>query len=339
MDQSRHPGGVQQMATPPLAVAGQLLVGLRLALCLVALGTAVATLAGWLSWWWWPGELASHFRVQYFWIGLVCVLALAAGRHWRDAALAAIPVILNLAVILPLYWPTSALPSDSPSLRVASINVYSGNRRHADVLKFIGDCHPDVVVLLEVTTHWQDLFDGLKADYPFQEIELRGNNFGIGLVSRVPLESATVRETGAAGLPSIVARLRWNGAPVTIIGTHPLPPGRSDMWRLRNDQFAALAQHFRTLNEAVVLIGDLNSTSWSAHFGTLLDGTRLRDSRAGYGVQNSWPAWSIFPRISIDHCLVSPEIVVRKRFIGPDVGSDHFPLVLDLAIDTRASDE
>ena len=66
----------------------------------------MATLAGWLSWWWLPCELASHFRVQYLWIALVCTLALAAGRHWRDAALAAVPVVLNLSVILPLYWPT-----------------------------------------------------------------------------------------------------------------------------------------------------------------------------------------------------------------------------------------
>ena len=38
----------------------------------------IATVAGWLSWWWLPCELASHFRVQYLWIAFVCALALAA---------------------------------------------------------------------------------------------------------------------------------------------------------------------------------------------------------------------------------------------------------------------
>jgi len=37
-------------------------------------------------------------------------------------------------------------------------------------------------------------------------------------------------------------------------------------------------------------------------------------------------------RVAIDHCLVSPEIAIRDRHIGPDVGSDHFPVVLDFAL-------
>ena len=180
--------------------------------------------------------------------------------------------------------------TDSPSLRVASINVYSGNRRHADVLKFIAASRPDVVLLLEVTSDWRDLFDALATDYPFQKTALREDNFGIGLVSRLPWESVTVREIGSAEVPSIVAHLRWQGEPLTIIGTHPLPPGGNEMWRLRNEQFAALAELCRSQTDAVVVIGDLNATSWSAHFDTLLDGTRLRDSRAGFGVQASWPA-------------------------------------------------
>jgi endonuclease/exonuclease/phosphatase (EEP) superfamily protein YafD len=324
------------MATPPLAIAVQVFFGARIALDLVAAATAVATLAGWTSRWWLPGELASHFRVQYFWTALACTLALCAARHWRDAALAAVPVMLNLSVILPLYWPRSTPATESPLLRVESINVYSGNRRHADVIEFIGATRPDVVLLLEVTSDWRDVFDALAVDYPFQETALREDNFGIGLVSRLPLESVEVRAIGSARIQSIVARLRWKGAPLTIVGTHPLPPAGAENWRLRNDQFAAVATLCRTLTGAVVVIGDLNATSWSAHFGTLLDGTRLRDSRAGFGVQASWPQWSPLPRIPIDHCLVSPEIVVRQRFIGADVGSDHYPLVVDLAVDASA---
>lgn len=322
----------EKMANLPPTAATQLLRGVWVALSLVAAGTTAATLAGWLSWWWLPGELASHFRVQYFWIASACTLALAATRHWRTAALAAVPAVLNLLVIAPLYWPSAASQAAGPSLRVESINVYSGNRRPAEVLKFIAATKPDVVLLMEVTSDWRDLFEALAADYPFQETDLRDDNFGIGLVSRLPLESVAMQKFGSARLPSIVAHLRWEGKPLTIVGTHPLPPAGKRNWPLRNDQFAALARFCRDQKDAVIVIGDLNSTSWSAHFGTLLDGTRLRDSRAGFGVQASWPQRSALPRIPIDHCLVSPEIVVRNRFIGPDVGSDHFPLVVDLAL-------
>jgi len=36
--------------------------------------------------------------------------------------------------------------------------------------------------------------------------------------------------------------------------------------------------------------------------------------------------------IPIDHCLVSPEIIVTKRSVGPSVGSDHYPVIIDFSI-------
>jgi len=324
-------------ADPTRMTLRQLAFGVRIALDFVAASVALATLLGWSSEQWLPGELASHFRLQYLWIALAAAIGLVAIGFRRDAALAALPAFLNFAVILPFYMPTGASPSAAPSLRVASINVYSLNRRHAEVLQFVRDNRPDLVLLLEVTTAWRDLLDALAADYPFQHLELRGSNFGMALFSRLPWKSVATREFGSGGLPSIVARLEWQDEPLVLVGTHPMPPGGSSMWRLRNEQFAQIAAFCRTETDPLVVIGDLNSTSWSAWFDTLLDGTRLRDSRAGFGLQTTWPCWTWQLGITIDHCLVSPEVAVRKRWIGPHVGSDHFPLLLDLAVDPRAA--
>ncbi len=188
---------------------------------------------------------------------------------------------------------------------------------------------------MEVTDGWHDVIDALKDDYPYSKAVPRPDNFGIALMSRIPLDEVQVREFGDAGLPSIVARLEWSGERLTLIGTHPLNPGTIGSWRLRNDQFQALADFCRATTGPLILAGDFNSTSWSAHFDTLLDGTRLRDTRAGFGVQVSWPAWSALLRIPIDHCLVSPELAVRDRFIGPHIGSDHYPVVVDLVLDPK----
>jgi endonuclease/exonuclease/phosphatase (EEP) superfamily protein YafD len=313
--------------------------GLRLVLYLGLAAVTAATLLTRLSWSWLPAELASHFRVQYFWTCLLAALVIAATGRRRIAALALIPAALNLAVILPLYWPSDAnSPGSGAELRLASINVYSGNRRHDSVLAFIRETKPDVVLLMEMTDAWRDLLADLAADYPHQQSALRGDNFGIALVSRLPLEDPRVLELGDAEIPTIVTRLEWEGEKLLLIGTHPLPPGSRGYWQLRNEQFAALAKLCAEETGPVVVLGDLNSTSWSAHFFTLLDGTRLRDSRQGFGVQPSWPAWSPLVRIPIDHCLVSPEIAVRGRFIGRDVGSDHYPVVVDVAINSSAAD-
>ena len=56
--------------------------------------------------------------------------------------------------------------------------------------------------------------------------------------------------------------------------------------------------------------------------------TGLCDTRASY--QGSYPTSSALVRIPIDHVLVSCDVGVHDREIGPDVGSDHLPVVVDL---------
>ena len=82
----------------------------------------------------------------------------------------------------------------------------------------------------------------------------------------------------------------------------------------------------------MVLLGDLNCTVWSPYFGRLVRDSGLKDSSRGWGVQPSWPAGNWLLRIPIDHCLHSPEVRVVRRGIGPDVGSDHFPVIVEMQL-------
>jgi endonuclease/exonuclease/phosphatase (EEP) superfamily protein YafD len=38
-------------------------------------------------------------------------------------------------------------------------------------------------------------------------------------------------------------------------------------------------------------------------------------------------------RIPIDHCLFSPGIRILSKEVGPRVGSDHFPVIVDFLIE------
>src|SRR5262249_38286126 len=75
---------------------------------------------------------------------------------------------------------------------------------------------------------------------------------------------------------------------------------------------------------------DLNTTAGSPHFAEFLRVSGLRDSRFGFGPQPSWPTWSPL-RLTIDHAFLSADLAVAGRRPGPDIGSDHYPLILDLA--------
>ncbi len=81
-----------------------------------------------------------------------------------------------------------------------------------------------------------------------------------------------------------------------------------------------------------MVLGDFNTTPWNYYFQKFLKESGLRDSSQGFGPQPTWPNFSRLLSIPIDHCLHSAEIVIVGRQIGPDVGSDHYPVIVDYAL-------
>ena len=66
----------------------------------------------------------------------------------------------------------------------------------------------------------------------------------------------------------------------------------------------------------------------------LMRQTGLDNARKGFGLLPTWPAFMPWPflRIPIDHCLVSPDIRVIRMRTGRTIGSDHLPIIVDMAI-------
>jgi len=76
-----------------------------------------------------------------------------------------------------------------------------------------------------------------------------------------------------------------------------------------------------------MLAGDFNTTPWAPGYRELL----AADLRDGERALASWPAFLPFPVIPIDHVLVSKELRVLSKRRGPPLGSDHYPIVVELA--------
>jgi endonuclease/exonuclease/phosphatase (EEP) superfamily protein YafD len=83
-----------------------------------------------------------------------------------------------------------------------------------------------------------------------------------------------------------------------------------------------------------VVAGDLNATSGHRAFRDLL-GVGLRDAHVERGRwwAGTWPRdrWWFPPVARLDHVLVSPELAVLDVREGTGRGSDHRPVVADLA--------
>lgn len=304
-------------------------LGLLSAAGTVATAFSILAFAGQL---YWLLDLAAHFRVQSaIGLGLITLL-LAVGREWRSAAFAGCGATLNLAVLLPYFFSSASLPvSDAPKIRLALINVNTANRRFDLVRDFIRTSKADVVAVQEVNGEWMSELAGLRSIYPHVAAQSREDNFGIALFSRRPFAREEILHLGKVRVPSVLGELDVGGRKLQLLTTHPVPPRTRAGTRLRDDQLAAVAEVLKNLRGTRVLLGDLNASPWSAEFRKLVRETGLHDSARGMGLQLTWPSQPWFLRVPIDHCLISPDLRVVARQVGSDVGSDHFPIIVELA--------
>ncbi|MGQ0636058.1 MAG: endonuclease/exonuclease/phosphatase family protein [Planctomycetaceae bacterium] len=248
--------------------------------------------------------------------------------------------IINLYTIVPLYFgrpaidtPAETVARSSP-LRALQLNVNTRAGNAQKVGQLIARLDPDLIVLEEVSSRWLQALATALEGYPYSIARPRDDNFGIAVFSRLPLANSEIRHLGEADVPTVIVEVEAPERPFTLIATHPLPPGGAEYSRLRNDQLARLPAVVREAKSPVLLVGDLNATPWCSCFRRLLRETALVDSSQGRGVMPTWPTHIPVLLIPIDHCLHSPEIRVLEKSTGPDVDSDHYPLIIEFVLTT-----
>ena len=189
-----------------------------------------------------------------------------------------------------------------------------------------------MLALEEINDRWLSALSDVLGSFPFRKILTRGDNFGIGLFSHTPFQNPVIEYFGRARVPTIVSKVYIEQHPITILFTHPLPPGSPTGFHLRNQQLEEIASSRKTFGDSLIVIGDLNTTSWSYYYKRFVSRMNLHDSRKGFGIQPSWPTMLPIMLIPLDHCLVSDDIIILDRKIGPNLGSDHYPVYIELGL-------
>ena len=248
--------------------------------------------------------------------------------------------ILNAVVIFPLFVAESGPEHDAtrPTFRAVLINVNTRSGDPGRVAAFIGKAAPDVLILEEVDGRWLSELDTALAPFPYGVERPRDDNFGIAVYSTFPLSGEEILFIGQDEVPSIVVDAETPYGWCTILATHPVPPAGRKQSAMRNEHLKRLAELVKKQTHPLLVMGDLNTTPWSVHFRRLMVNPRLHDSARGHGLCPTWPTYNPLLMIPLDHCLHSGEITIVTRTVGPRVGSDHFPLTVDIALapDTTA---
>ncbi len=304
------------------------LSGLIAAFCIIcASGAFLGTLPG-LPF---PFTLFSHFKHFYGPFLLLFGLVLYALKKPKHAAFCAVLGIWNLGIIGLDIMGSKPKAAEGPRLKLVLANVFTGSRQHESLEDWLLTQNADIILLLEVNEEWWESLERIRPRYPYGRRALRSDNFGIALLSRLPLKEASLISLGQESIPSISAELQFNSKPLSIIAIHPPPPVTRRYVNSRDIQFkqtAHLAQN-KMENGEVILIGDLNVTPWSTPFKRLLRNSGLIDSRKGFGLQATWP--QVLPLfLPLDHVFLSPGLATIERILSDSHDSDHRPITITI---------
>lgn len=295
--------------------------------------TCLATILGYLGGFYWIFDLFTHFRLQYAVILLIMFFAFLFFKKKSLAVIAIVFLIPNIYEVGSVFFGGNKNEDLQQYLKISSINLLSTNGDEQAVLSFIQSKDPDILVLQEFNERWEKALAKVMEQYPYQKVLIRTDNYGVAMLSKVEVQNMTELNLSPTAVPSLLATVSFDGQTIKILATHPATPIGQQGFEHRNDHFASIVAMKDILNESLIIIGDLNSSSYSVHFKKLIDGLNLVDSRKGFGILATWPTWFSPMKVTLDHCLISPDIFVKTREVGEPVGSDHLPIYLEVGLE------
>jgi endonuclease/exonuclease/phosphatase (EEP) superfamily protein YafD len=313
----------------------------QLVLVAALLVGAVVSLAGVLAPVYPAADLPNHFRPYALAATgalLLCALAMHTPRMaWASAALAGLNAIL---LTLPLLW--SAEPAERPAAGQAlaaaghrDLKVVTFNIRYDDVrpiARFLLQEDADIVLLQEIgASEANALRPLLQTRYPHSHTCVPPHRCDAALFAKRPW-IAVGQERWTSNTPEMVWA-QFNDPQLGrfwVAGVHLGLPFRSEMQTRHVDELIARRG---ALAGPAIFAGDFNMTPWSYRMQRLLATAGLRHHAM---FLRSWPTDRQYrlplPAFLIDHVITTPDIRTVSVSTGPNLGSDHLPVIAVLRL-------
>jgi endonuclease/exonuclease/phosphatase (EEP) superfamily protein YafD len=253
-------------------------------------------------------------------------------------------LVLNALYLFYQIWPYTFLAkkqmkkssgADSKrQFRLLIANVYQDNGDIGLCVQSIKHYSPDVALLVETDERWlAKLDESLGSQFKYRVAEPLNNTYGMVLYSNFKLINPEIKYLVENDIPSIHAEIEiGSGDYIKLYGLHPKPPVPQETARSteRDAEILLVAKEAVRCKIPVIVAGDLNDVAWSYTTDLFLKVSKLLDPRRGRGFYNTFNAHYWFLRWPLDHvfCSTRFELISLKRL--PSIGSDHFPILIDL---------
>ena len=279
-------------------------------------------------------------RVHYAAFLLMSLPILLLCRYRRLALVTALFLVLDLSLLFPCVRPTTIAHFDA-SVAVIHANLGRQTEPPMALIAYVEERGPDFICLQELTP---ELASELSAVFPGHVVlasEPRTDSRGVALLvkSRLP-DTLRVRSTeivrfvaAVTDRPTIETLLSMDDQPLRLLSFHSKRPSNAETLDIQTAEYRALADWFqRRPDVPAVAVGDFNATPWSRRVRGLLSQASLPHTQTGFSLRPSWPSGSIgLLGIPIDLCVHNSFLQVVEGEVGPNIGSDHYPIYFRLS--------
>ncbi len=278
----------------------------------------------------WLAYLASHFRFQYFVAGIV----LFVGLLWLNPLwswLPIIPVVIN-ALFLQNKNTEAPRKDLKSALKVYSANLFIANFHYDKIAASIEQSHADVAFVYEI---FEDTFQELQKRLPQYTNNFfiqSPKNLGMAVFTKYPNATFDAQYLSNPKAGTLVANVPQHKN-MKIAGFHTDAALTPKKYAGLKAEIAGLAKLAEETKEPLLIVGDFNDTTVSAFFQGLFK-AGLKDTRTRFQRAVSWPLF--LPRflgLCLDHALIKNGAHVVNREFGTRTGSDHLPIIVDIAIE------
>jgi endonuclease/exonuclease/phosphatase (EEP) superfamily protein YafD len=237
-----------------------------------------------------------------------------------------------------------SLPAESHEpdrrLRLLIANVLMTNRRVDEYIALIARYDPDIVVLAEPDSYWEENLRPIERDYPHVMRCPLSNTYGLLLYSKLPLSDTRVLFRVDDDIPSFRALVTLRTGDVfELHAIHPRPPHVGRDTDKRDAELVLVAKEVKDLPRPVIVTGDLNDVAWSHTTRLFLRISGLLDPRVGRTFCNTFHAHQPLFRWPLDHVFHSRAFRLVHLERTPKTASDHFPVCVELSFEPEERTE
>ncbi|MEZ0260090.1 MAG: endonuclease/exonuclease/phosphatase family protein [Alphaproteobacteria bacterium] len=280
-------------------------------------------------------DLPSHFVVQYALAVAVLLPATGFLKMPKTAVTLLCVLLLNFWQLYPQLMPMPAPATTGKPLKILQANTLYFTKNFDAFKALVAAEKPDLIVGSETNHELGQVLKTLEKDYPHQAVHTQGDNpRGLALLSKIPFTRQDKAYYDHAKIPSQVFTIEHEGQKIRFVSVHPSTPMTVEGLESRDNIFKNLFKKMEKENpDNLVVLGDFNATPWCPALKKLTVDLDLTNSRNGKGLMPTWH--TAFPgalfRIPIDHVLVSKKLAAVTHRLGPEIGSDHLPSIVEIA--------